>query len=189
MAYSKFRHRGSDRGLPSRVGMLVTYAPALVSALTSFAGRSGRPACPAPCRRAYRALPQTCSRAPQPRPPGPRRRPALPGRAHLRRRHPDNFYHHYLLSRLRAGGDGDGKGYGYKIPRGGLFELVTCPHYLFEIIVFLGFAMIAQTVFTLAVAVSMTSYLSGRSCTTRRWYAVKFEEFPARVKTLVPYVL
>ncbi|OEL16310.1 hypothetical protein BAE44_0022671 [Dichanthelium oligosanthes] len=32
-----------------------------------------------------------------------------------------NFYHHYLLSRLRAGGGGDNKA--YKIPRGGLFEL------------------------------------------------------------------
>jgi len=57
-----------------------------------------------------------------------------------------NFYHHHLLSRLRAdsGGDGDDKK-GYKIPTGGLFGLVTCPHYLFEILAFFGFAMIAQT--------------------------------------------
>nr|TKW12355.1 hypothetical protein SEVIR_5G031050v2 [Setaria viridis] len=48
-----------------------------------------------------------------------------------------NFYHHHLLSRLRAAGGGDK---GYKIPRGGLFELVACPQYLFEII---GFAMIS----------------------------------------------
>ncbi|TVU41500.1 hypothetical protein EJB05_15026, partial [Eragrostis curvula] len=99
-----------------------------------------------------------------------------------------NFYHHYLLSRLRAAGagDGDGKGYGYKIPRGGLFELVTCPHYLFEFVVFLGFAMIGQTVFALALACSVAEYLAGRSCATRRWYAAKFEEFPVRVKALVP---
>ncbi|MBA0725564.1 hypothetical protein Golax_022143 [Gossypium laxum] len=37
-----------------------------------------------------------------------------------------NFYHHYLLSKLRTKGDKE-----YKIPKGGLFELVICPHYLF----------------------------------------------------------
>ncbi|RCV09566.1 hypothetical protein SETIT_2G039800v2 [Setaria italica] len=96
-----------------------------------------------------------------------------------------NFYHHHLLSRLRA--DGGDKGH-YKIPRGGLFELVTCPHYLFEIIGFFGFAMISQTAYALVVAVGTAAYLAGRSYTTRKWYAAKFEEFPARVRALVPYV-
>ncbi|PPS03344.1 hypothetical protein GOBAR_AA17323 [Gossypium barbadense] len=36
-----------------------------------------------------------------------------------------NFYHHYLLSKLRTNGDKE-----YKIPKGGLFELAICPHYL-----------------------------------------------------------
>ncbi|OEL18783.1 hypothetical protein BAE44_0020199 [Dichanthelium oligosanthes] len=98
-----------------------------------------------------------------------------------------NFYHHYLLSRLRADGGGGDKG--YKIPSGGLFELVTCPHYLFEIIGFFGFAMIAQTVYALAVATGTAAYLAGRSCATRRWYESKFEEFPARIKALLPFVL
>ncbi|OEL22684.1 hypothetical protein BAE44_0016297 [Dichanthelium oligosanthes] len=97
-----------------------------------------------------------------------------------------NFYHHYLLSRLRDGGGGDDKG--YKIPRGGLFELVACPHYLFEIIGFFGLAMMSQTVYALTVAFGSAVYLACRSSATRRWYASKFEEFPARVKALVPYV-
>ncbi|KAG2633477.1 3-oxo-5-alpha-steroid 4-dehydrogenase 1-like [Panicum virgatum] len=95
-----------------------------------------------------------------------------------------NFYHHLLLSRLRAGG-GDKE---YKIPRGGLFELVASPHYLFEIVTFFGFAMISQTVFALVVAVDSAVFLAGRSSATRKWYVSKFEEFPARVKALVPYV-
>ncbi|GJN10206.1 hypothetical protein PR202_ga28282 [Eleusine coracana subsp. coracana] len=99
-----------------------------------------------------------------------------------------NFYHHYLLSRLRSGGRANGA-VAYTIPRGGLFELVACPHYLFEVVMFLGFAMIAQTVFALAVACSTAAYLTGRSCATRRWYMAKFEEFPARIKAVVPYVL
>eukprot|EP00274_Cyanoptyche_gloeocystis_P004957 CAMPEP_0196667728 /NCGR_PEP_ID=MMETSP1086-20130531/65240_1 /TAXON_ID=77921 /ORGANISM="Cyanoptyche gloeocystis , Strain SAG4.97" /LENGTH=193 /DNA_ID=CAMNT_0042005083 /DNA_START=99 /DNA_END=677 /DNA_ORIENTATION=- len=41
-----------------------------------------------------------------------------------------NFYHHMLLSNLRRE-----KGTKqYLIPTGGLFELVVCPHYFFEII-------------------------------------------------------
>ncbi|CAD6226675.1 unnamed protein product [Miscanthus lutarioriparius] len=81
-----------------------------------------------------------------------------------------NFYHHHLLSHLRAdsGGDGDDKK-GYKIPTGGLFGLVTCPHYLFEILAFFGFAMIAQTLYALTVAVGTEAYLAGRSYATRRW--------------------
>ncbi|GJM85367.1 hypothetical protein PR202_ga01812 [Eleusine coracana subsp. coracana] len=97
-----------------------------------------------------------------------------------------NVYHHYLLSRLRADSRGGDKG--YKIPKGGLFELVTCPHYLFEIMVFFGFAMISQTVFALAFASGTAAYLTGRSCATRRWYDSKFEEFPANIKALVPYI-
>ncbi|KAL6647018.1 hypothetical protein ACP70R_014455 [Stipagrostis hirtigluma subsp. patula] len=94
-----------------------------------------------------------------------------------------NFYHHRLLAGLRGGDEG------YKIPRGGLFELVTCPHYLFEIVGFFGFAMIAQTVYGLAWASGTAAYLAGRSCATRRWYESKFEGFPARIKALLPYVL
>ncbi|CAM0905357.1 unnamed protein product [Alopecurus aequalis] len=97
-----------------------------------------------------------------------------------------NFYHHYLLSQLRKGGEDDK---GYKIPRGGLFELVTCPHYLFEITGFFGFAMISQTVYALAMASGTAAYLVGRSFATRRWYKSKFEEFPTKIKALVPYIL
>ncbi|CAL5091308.1 unnamed protein product [Urochloa decumbens] len=100
-----------------------------------------------------------------------------------------NFYHHLLLSRLRSGGGGGAGGdKGYKIPRGGLFGLVVCPHYLFEIIGFVGLAMVSQTVYGLTVAVGSAAYLAGRSRATRKWYVSKFEEFPARVKALVPYV-
>lgn len=100
-----------------------------------------------------------------------------------------NFYHHYLLSTLRAGDAGGDDKKGYKIPTGGLFGLVTCPHYLFEIIGFFGFAMIAQTLYAFAVATGTAAYLAGRSCATRRWYQSKFDEFPARIKALLPYVL
>ncbi|KQK20822.1 3-oxo-5-alpha-steroid 4-dehydrogenase 2 [Brachypodium distachyon] len=96
-----------------------------------------------------------------------------------------NFYHHYLLSKLRKGNNDDKE---YKIPKGGLFGLVACPHYLFEIAGFFGFAMISQTVYALAMASGSAAYLAGRSCSTRRWYKSKFEDYPDRIKALVPYI-
>ncbi|KAK9283325.1 hypothetical protein L1049_011564 [Liquidambar formosana] len=94
-----------------------------------------------------------------------------------------NFYHHYLLSKLRGKDDK-----GYKIPRGGFFNLVMCPHYLFEILVFFGLSFISQTLYSFSVAISSALYLMGRSYATRKWYLSKFENFPEEVKALIPYV-
>lgn len=94
-----------------------------------------------------------------------------------------NFYHHYLLSKLRKEGEKQ-----YKIPHGGLFDLVICPHYLFEILGFIGLSCISQTLYAFSFTVGSTSYLIGRSYATRKWYLSKFEDFPKDVKALVPYV-
>ncbi|KAK8671482.1 hypothetical protein V6N13_038077 [Hibiscus sabdariffa] len=94
-----------------------------------------------------------------------------------------NFYHHYLLSKLRTKGGKD-----YKIPKGGLFELVICPHYLFEILGFMGISLISQTLYSFSVTIGIVLYLMGRSYVTRRWYISKFDDFPKEVKALIPYV-
>ncbi|CAN6992957.1 hypothetical protein Bca4012_047962 [Brassica carinata] len=98
-----------------------------------------------------------------------------------------NMYHHVLLAKLRKEGDGGGKKE-YKIPKGGLFGEVICPHYMFEILVFWGFFMISQTIYSLSLAMSTTFYLMGRSYATRRWYLSKFDDFPKRIKALIPFV-
>lgn len=94
-----------------------------------------------------------------------------------------NFYHHYLLSKLREKGDK-----GYKLPKGGLFNLVLCPHYLFEILAFWGIFFVSQTALSLSCAFGVALYLAGRSYVTRKWYLSKFENFPREVKALVPFV-
>jgi len=93
-----------------------------------------------------------------------------------------NFYHHYLLSKLRGKGEKE-----YKIPKGGLFDFVICPHYLFEIIGFYGFSFISQTLYSFSFAVGTTLYLLGRSYATRRWYLSKFDDFPKNVKAIIPF--
>ncbi|XVE68545.1 hypothetical protein DITRI_Ditri09bG0076500 [Diplodiscus trichospermus] len=108
-----------------------------------------------------------------------------------------NFYHHYILSKpsidlkyhgivlflLRAKGNND-----YKIPKGGLFEVVICPHYMFEILGFFGFSLISQTLFHFLSVWALLLYLMCRSYVTRKWYISKFEDFPKDVKALIPYV-
>jgi len=95
-----------------------------------------------------------------------------------------NLYHHYLLSRLRKDG-----AKGYRIPQGGLFEFVVCPHYLFEIIDFVGLAFISQTAFGFCTATTVSLYLLGRSLSTREWYVKKFEGFPSHRKALIPFLI
>ncbi|KAF8395500.1 hypothetical protein HHK36_019446 [Tetracentron sinense] len=95
-----------------------------------------------------------------------------------------NFYHHYILSKLREKGGEKG----YKIPQGGLFDMVICPHYLFEILGFVGISFISQTVYAFSVTIGSIFYLLGRSYATRKWYLSKFENFPKEVKALIPYV-
>ncbi|KAF5470185.1 hypothetical protein F2P56_010714 [Juglans regia] len=94
-----------------------------------------------------------------------------------------NFYHHYLLSKLRRKSDKE-----YRVPKGGLFGLVICPHYLFEIISFLGISCISQTLYAFSFTLGSALFLMGRSYATRRWYLSKFEDFPQHVKALIPYI-
>ncbi|PIA50773.1 hypothetical protein AQUCO_01200192v1 [Aquilegia coerulea] len=94
-----------------------------------------------------------------------------------------NFYHHNILANLREKDDK-----GYKIPKGCLFNLVVCPHYLFEVLDFLGVSFISQTVYPFCFTVGSTLYLMGRSYATRKWYLSKFPNFPKEVKAMIPYV-
>lgn len=94
-----------------------------------------------------------------------------------------NFYHHNLLSKLRKDKDK-----GYKIPNGGLFNLVICPHYLFEIMIFVGLSFISQTPLAFACTFGDSMYLIARSYETRKWYVNKFEDFPKSIKCVIPYV-
>ncbi|CAL5076745.1 unnamed protein product [Urochloa decumbens] len=215
LAYSKFGGGGAPR-LPSRAGMFLIYAPALAAALASFAVEGPRAQLLAAAvavhflKRVLEVLfVHTYSGS---MPLGTSllisscylfNAAAMVYVQHLSHNLQEpavdllclglvvfaaglagNFYHHLLLSRLRSGA-GDK---GYKIPRGGLFGLVVCPHYLFEIVGFVGLAMVSQTVYGLTVAVGSAAYLAGRSRATRMWYVSKFDEFPASVKALVPYV-
>mmetsp|Transcript_15360 Transcript_15360/g.33112 ORF Transcript_15360/g.33112 Transcript_15360/m.33112 type:complete len:282 (-) Transcript_15360:33-878(-) len=105
-----------------------------------------------------------------------------------------NFYHHYLLSLLRPDSSSDkisapGKKK-YSAPTGGLFEYVAAPHYFFELIVWLGIALVSQQLTSYLNFVSMCCYLSARSYNQNQWNQNKFgeKEWPSSRKNLIPFL-
>jgi len=78
---------------------------------------------------------------------------------------------------------------GYQIPRGGMFELVSCPHYLGEIVIYLGLALltwpaIRPRLMLLWVVVNLVLAAGP----THRWYHTTFPEYPRQRKALIPWL-
>jgi very-long-chain enoyl-CoA reductase len=94
-----------------------------------------------------------------------------------------NFQHHRLLARLRGAGQG-----GYQIPRGGLFERVACPHYLAEIVSWVGYAIMAGLPPAWGNVFVVAAYLGARSLSTLRWYRQNLPGWPAERRALIPFL-
>jgi steroid 5-alpha reductase family enzyme len=92
-----------------------------------------------------------------------------------------NAYHHWMLSHLRK--DGNKK---YVVPQGCLFDRLVCPHYVFEMIDYLGIALISQTLFSCCMVWFTVTYLTGRTIHTKQWYMKKVEGFPEDRSVLIP---
>ena len=100
-----------------------------------------------------------------------------------------NLYHHILLKNLRSKGTGATAVKKYYVPRGGLFEFVACPHYLFEILTFAGVACMTQSVHTSLVVFWVASMLTARSVSTTQWYVDKFgADYPPSRRHIIPFL-
>ena len=78
----------------------------------------------------------------------------------------------------------------YRIPRGGLFSLVSCPHYSGEILEWLGFCACVKSQASLWFFAFSLVFLGSRAVATHAWYREKFrEEYPANRKAFIPYIL
>lgn len=94
-----------------------------------------------------------------------------------------NFVHHKILANLRRDKQD------YFIPEGCLFRLMVCPHYLFEIITWLGIALMSRHLAAFLAVGFMLAYLSARSLRTLDWYREKFPNFPSDRKAILPFIL
>lgn len=85
---------------------------------------------------------------------------------------------------LRAGGK-----QGYSIPRGGLFEWVSCPNHLGEIIQWSGFALMCWNFPALSFAVWTAANLIPRTISHHAWYRAQFPDYPRNRRAVIPTLL
>lgn len=77
----------------------------------------------------------------------------------------------------------------YEIPRGGLFELISCANYGAEIIEWSGFAIACWSLPAAAFAWYTFSNIGPRGYKHHLWYQEKFrEEYPKNRKAVIPFV-
>ena len=100
-----------------------------------------------------------------------------------------NFYHHFLLAKLRSGKQAKSVA-AYVAPKGGLFNYVAAPHYFFELLGWAGIAVASNQLNVYLVMAGMTSYLAGRSVAQNDWNRARFKEkdWPKDRKNLVPFI-
>jgi 3-oxo-5-alpha-steroid 4-dehydrogenase 1 len=85
---------------------------------------------------------------------------------------------------LRSGGR-----QGYSIPRGGLFERVSCPNLMGEIVQWSGFALMCWNLPALSFAVWTAANLIPRAVSHHAWYRRTFADYPANRRAVIPGVL
>ncbi len=90
----------------------------------------------------------------------------------------------HILRNLRKSGEK-----GYKIPHGGLFEYVSSPNYLGEIVEWTGWAIAVWNPAGLAFLVWTIANLVPRAISNHKWYREHFSDYPENRKAIIPYIL
>jgi 3-oxo-5-alpha-steroid 4-dehydrogenase 1 len=94
-----------------------------------------------------------------------------------------NQYSDYLLINLRKPGET-----GYKIPRGFLFEYISCPNLFGELIEWIGFFIMTWSLPTFTFALWTFANLAPRAVAHHNWYKEKFSDYPAGRKAFIPFI-
>lgn len=89
-----------------------------------------------------------------------------------------------LLAALRKPGES-----GYKIPRGWLYERISCPNYFGEILVWVGWAIATWSLAGVVFVCWTLANLLPRALAHHRWYRQKFPDYPAQRKAVFPGLL
>jgi 3-oxo-5-alpha-steroid 4-dehydrogenase 1 len=75
----------------------------------------------------------------------------------------------------------------YVIPQKWLFEWVSCPNLLGELVEWLGFALLCWNLPALGFFIWTAANLVPRALSHHKWYRKKFSEYPSRRKAIIPY--
>jgi 3-oxo-5-alpha-steroid 4-dehydrogenase 1 len=92
-----------------------------------------------------------------------------------------HFHADKIIRQLRKPGETE-----YRIPRGGLFHWVSSPHYLGEIIQWIGWAVMTWSLAGVAFALFTFCNLAPRAISNHRWYRERFTDYPPKRKIMVP---
>ena len=74
----------------------------------------------------------------------------------------------------------------YKIPYGSLYQWISCPNYLGELLIWIGWAISTWSLAGMAFAVWTAANLVPRAWKNHRWYKEHFLEYPVERKALIP---
>ena len=89
-----------------------------------------------------------------------------------------------VLRKLRQRGEK-----GYAIPRGGLYDVISCPNYFGEILQWFGWAIMTWSQAGLAFAVFTFANLVPRAVSHHQWYRRQFPDYPPGRKAVIPHIL
>lgn len=90
----------------------------------------------------------------------------------------------HMLINLRSPGET-----AYKIPKGFLFNKISCPNHFGEIVEWIGFAILSWSMPSLAFAIWTMANLIPRSLNHHEWYQQRFEDYPEERKAVFPYLV
>ena len=77
----------------------------------------------------------------------------------------------------------------YKIPRGWLFDTISCPNLFGELIEWLGFAVLCWNLPALTFFIWTSANLIPRALAHHKWYKEKFNDYPANRKAIFPLLI
>ncbi|XP_060884897.1 polyprenol reductase [Labrus mixtus] len=95
------------------------------------------------------------------------------------------------LAALRTGKSGSVETLAHRLPEGGWFDLVSCPHYLAELLLYVSLNLmyggVSLTWWTVFLFVLFSQALEAQLC--REFYISKYESYPRNRKAFIPFVL
>lgn len=79
----------------------------------------------------------------------------------------------------------------YRVPKGGWFELVSCPHYFAELLIYISLSFVFRglsfTWWLVVLYVLFNQALAGQLC--HDLYISKYKSYPRHRRAFIPFVL
>jgi steroid 5-alpha reductase family enzyme len=77
----------------------------------------------------------------------------------------------------------------YVLPEGWLFNYISCPHYLGEIIEWGGWAVMTWSLSGFVFFIFTLANLFPRGIASHKWYKTKFSDYPVNRKAVIPFII